>query len=344
MSRPRRPGGSPVEPLAGLSLDLDDLWTYLRTHGDPAWRDHPSYLGVVVPRILELLAERDLRITVFVVGHDAAEPRHRQLFTAIRDAGHELGNHSFHHEQWLHLYSEEELEEELERAERAIEGATGVRPEGFRGPGFSLSRSTLEVLERRGYRYDASTLPTYLGPLARAYFLRRARLSAEEKRQRARLFGGLAEGLRPVKPYRFRLSTGTLLELPVTTLPLFRVPFHLSYLLYLGLYSHTAARTYFAAALGLCRLTGTPPSLLLHPLDFLGAEDCDRLGFFPAMGLPREVKLRRTLEFLDTYRHRFEVLPLGELGSELEARRPLREHAPRFRESAECFGEHRGDS
>jgi len=32
-SRPR--------PIASVSLDLDDLWTYLRTRGDPAWETRP---------------------------------------------------------------------------------------------------------------------------------------------------------------------------------------------------------------------------------------------------------------------------------------------------------------
>ena len=40
----------------------------------------------------------------------------------------------------------------------------GRRPIGFPGPGFSWSPDLLEVLAERGYRYDASTLPTYLGP------------------------------------------------------------------------------------------------------------------------------------------------------------------------------------
>ena len=53
-------------------------------------------------------------------------------------------------------------------------------PRGFRGPGFSLSAATLRVLERRGYIYDASTFPTFLGPLARAYYFMTAKLSKEE--------------------------------------------------------------------------------------------------------------------------------------------------------------------
>lgn len=323
-------GGDGQRPLASLSLDLDNQWSYMKTHGDPAWQELPSYLDVVVPRVLAVLAERGLAITVFVVGQDAVLERNREALAALAAAGHEVGNHSFRHEPWLHLYPAAELEDELARAEVAIEAATGVRPDGFRGPGFSLSRSTLEVLIGRGYRYDASTLPTYLGPLARAYYFRRARLSRQERRQRALLFGTFAEGRRPLRPYRWRLDGGGLVEVPVTTMPLARTPIHLSYHLYLCLSSPAAARLYFATALALCRAAGVAPSILLHPLDFLGGDDTDALAFFPAMRRPAAWKLEHAGRYLDLLCRAFEVVPLGAHVDRLEAagRLPLQE--PRF--------------
>ncbi len=317
-------------PLASLSLDLDNQWTYMRTHGDVGWESYPSYLNLVVPRVLQVLADRDLRITFFVVGQDASRLENREALAAIVEAGHEIGNHSFRHEQWLHLYDEAELDGELQRAEEAISKATGVCPRGFRGPGYSLSLSTLRVLTRRGYRYDASTFPTYLGPLARAYYFRTAELSAEEKGQRRKLFGTLRDGLRPISPYRWQIGEDSILELPVTTLPLFKIPFHLSYLLYLGTLSHTAAKLYFWKALTLCRFVGVQPSLLLHPLDFLGGDDCDALAFFPAMQVSGEVKLRRTLDFVDMYRKRFHVVSMAEHIDAIEAYGGLAKRPPDF--------------
>jgi peptidoglycan/xylan/chitin deacetylase (PgdA/CDA1 family) len=228
---------------------------------------------------------------------------------SLVDAGHEIGNHSFHHEPWLHLYSEPQIEDELKRAEDAIERATGVRPIGFRGPGFSLSESVLRVLARRGYRYDASTFPTYLGPLARAYYFMTAKLSPEERRQRAKLFGTFAEGHRPLKPYRW--ADTSLVEVPVTTLPLFKTPIHVSYLLYLSRFSKLAARSYWRAALWMCRASGTELSILLHPLDFMGCNDDGDLAFFPAMDRPAAWKLELACEFLDELARHFDVLPMG---------------------------------
>lgn len=58
-------------------------------------------------------------------------------------AGHEIGNHSFNHEPWLHFCSEGDFESELEMAEAAIQEVTGVRVNGFRGPGYSITEMTL---------------------------------------------------------------------------------------------------------------------------------------------------------------------------------------------------------
>ena len=61
-----------LKPKASLSLDLDNKWSYMKTHGDPGWDAFPSYLHIVVPRTLNLLREFDLTITWFIVGQDAA--------------------------------------------------------------------------------------------------------------------------------------------------------------------------------------------------------------------------------------------------------------------------------
>ena len=213
--------------LASVSLDLDNLWSYLKIHGDDGWQSRPSYLDVFVPHALETLDQLGIKITFFIVGLDAAEDRNGKALRAIADAGHEIGNHSFEHEPWLHLYTPEQVRSELQQADAAIQAATGRKPIGFRGPGFSWSEDVLETLVELGHRFDASTLPTYLGPLARAYYFWTAKMTAEERAKREGLFGKFSDGLRPVKPYRWQLKSGrNILEIPVTTMPLFKTPIH----------------------------------------------------------------------------------------------------------------------
>lgn len=299
--------------IASLSLDLDNQWSYMKTHGDVGWEQFPSYLDVVVPRVLAFLKERNLKITFFIVGQDAALEKNREAIASIAAAGHEIGNHSFNHEPWLHLYSRAELVEEFEKTENALENVTGKRPVGFRGPGYSLSPTVLEVLGERGYEYDCSTLPTYIAPLARAYyFFKSPQMSDEEREKRKKLFGKLSDGFQSLKPHFIEAAGKSLVEIPVTTFPLLKTPIHASYLLYLSTFLRGAAKAYWRSALAMCRLTGVQPSLLLHPLDFMSGSDTEELKFFPGMNLPIEQKLEFVSEILDLYTKHFDVVTMRE--------------------------------
>jgi peptidoglycan/xylan/chitin deacetylase (PgdA/CDA1 family) len=308
---PDRPASMP-KPLASISLDLDNKWSYLKTHGDEAWSSFPSYFPAAIPRILDFCAARDLSITVFIVGQDAALPANHAHLRSIAQAGHEIANHSFHHEPWLHEYDRGQLHAELEAAETALVQATGQRPVGFRGPGFSISEDVIRVLAERGYRYDATVFPTFLGPLARAYYFLHANLSRQEQSQRKALFGRMRDGFRPLRPFEWNLPEQRLVEIPVTTMPFAKVPIHLSYLVYLSKYSALLARTYFWQALQLCRVAGVEPSLLLHPTDFLGCEDVSDMAFFPGMDLPAARKLAIVAAAVDGVRRYWEPRTLRE--------------------------------
>jgi hypothetical protein len=303
---------SAARPVASISLDLDDLWTYLRTRGDPAWESRPSYLPTFLPRVLDMLQRLELRITFFVVGYDATCELNRPHIRAIADRGHEVGNHSFWHECWLQRYSPEQLDTEIARAHEALQQATGQQPTGFRGPGFSWSPQLFEALAKHGYTYDASTLPTFLGPLARLYFLASARLSPEERADRAQLFGSARDGFRPNRPYELPLRSGRLLEIPVTTVPVIRTPFHMSYLIYLSRYSPMLMRAYLHVALAACRAFRVEPSFLLHPLDLLGGDEVPHLAFFPGMDLTSARKTQLVDEALGVLGQRFDLVTVGE--------------------------------
>jgi peptidoglycan-N-acetylglucosamine deacetylase len=299
------------KPIASLSLDVDNRWSYMKTHGDSGWESFPSYLDTLTPRVLEFLAQRNLTITFFVVGQDAVLEKNYAALKAIASAGHELGNHSFSHEPWLHLYARETIEEEIKTTEDCLTNIAGTRPLGFRGPGFSISEVALEILVQRNYLYDASTLPSFIGPLARAYYFLTSNLDAKQLKERSALFGSVRDGLRPLKPYRWKGKDG-LLEIPVTTMPILRCPIHMSYVLYLEAVSPLLALSYFRSALILCRLAGVSPSLLLHSLDFLGLDDKVGLEFFPAMRLSSDRKLRLVSKVLKMFCDEFHVVNLSQ--------------------------------
>lgn len=318
------------KPVASLSLDLDNKWSYMKTHGNKDWESLPSYLPTVVPRILESLAKHNLRITFFIVGQDAALEGNHDALRQIGDAGHELGNHSFLHEPWLHLYEPEQLQQDLQNAHSAIEQATGKAPTGFRGPGFSISNEVLKTVKKMGYRFDATTFPNVLNPVGRWYFFWKSNLTAEEKRQRSGLFGTMKDALNPIKPYQWNLEGEDLVEIPVTTMPLFRIPIHYSYVLYLASYSRLIAKLYYRFSLGLCRLTRVQPSLLLHPLDFMGNDDDRELAFFPGMNMPSATKIDIMNELLEYLSQRFEVVTMSEHADRLDESVNLPQREPTF--------------
>ena len=293
---------------ATISVDLDNLWAYQRTRGDPAWERMGSYLQIAVPRMLDAFDEAGVRATVFIVGADAAREGADQLLGPITARGHEVGNHSYWHSTWLHRSDPGLIAEDLHRAHEAIRGATGQEPVGFRGPGFTWSGAVLKAVADLGYLFDASSLPTFISPLARWRLLRTARLTDAERRLRRDLFGSLRDGFRSNRPYRWILPDGRrLLEIPVTTMPLIRVPFHQSYVVYLASYSRRMARTYLRASLAVCRTAEVGPSFLFHPLDWLTGQEVPELRFFPGMDLELETKLALLQSSITLLRESFGV-------------------------------------
>jgi hypothetical protein len=304
--------------LASISLDLDNKWSYLKVRGTPGWERFPTYLDTFIPQVLEQLNNLGLCITFFVVGQDAILQQNREALKLLGERGHEVGNHSFHHEPWFHLYSRDQIKEEIQRSHNLILETTGRVAIGFRGPGYSWNRDLFEILADNGYVYDASSLPTYLGPLARIYYFWTSRLSPEDRHKRNELFGGFKEGFRPVKPYFWHLpSDRFFLEIPVTSMPFFKMPFHMSYLIYLASYSESLMFAYLRFAVALCKIHGFGPSFLLHPLDFLDAEQVPELAFFPAMTMSRDKKIRLFRDVIEILSRHFKLVDVRTLAQSI---------------------------
>lgn len=307
--------------LCSISLDLDNHWSYLKIHGDNAWREYPSYLDTFIPYIMKVLNDQNLKITFFIVGKDAELKRNSEFLNMISAAGHDIANHSFNHESWLHLYSKDELRNEVLKAEECIEKVTGVKTTGFRGPGFSWSNKLFEVLSENNYLYDASILPTFIGPLARLYYFKTANLSKEEREKRRELFGKFADGFRPVKSYYWKMkSKGNILEIPVSTIPFFKTPFHLSYLVYLNNISPSLMRIYLDTAIQMCKLTKTEPSFLLHPLDLIGGDEINELAFFPGMNVRSPDKIKLFNEIINKLKSSFNLVSMDFYAKEFFSR------------------------
>jgi polysaccharide deacetylase family protein (PEP-CTERM system associated) len=110
-------------------------------------------------RLLDLLAERAIKATFFVVGQIARD--NPGLVQAISDGGHEVANHSWDHQR-IHRHTPASFREDLRISKDALEQAAGSAVVGFRAPTFSVMRETawaLDILVESGYLYDSSIYP-----------------------------------------------------------------------------------------------------------------------------------------------------------------------------------------
>jgi peptidoglycan/xylan/chitin deacetylase (PgdA/CDA1 family) len=102
----------------------------------------------LTPRILEVLAQHGVHATFNVMGWNAL--RHPDLVSEVVAAGHELGNHTWTHQD-LAFQSTLQTRRQLERGREAIEQTAGVRPRLFRPPRGNLTGSAIASAAELGY-------------------------------------------------------------------------------------------------------------------------------------------------------------------------------------------------
>jgi peptidoglycan/xylan/chitin deacetylase (PgdA/CDA1 family) len=88
---------------------------------------HPT----LTPKLLDLLKERNIKATFFVVGKNAKT--YPNIIRRIIAEGHEIGNHTYSHLSLTGL-SDEQIRKELQQSEDAVFAAANYRPQLIRPP------------------------------------------------------------------------------------------------------------------------------------------------------------------------------------------------------------------
>jgi peptidoglycan/xylan/chitin deacetylase (PgdA/CDA1 family) len=83
------------------------------------------------PRLLDMLKERDIKATFFMIGENAA--RYPDIVRRVAAEGHEIGNHSWSH-PLLAKMTDAEVREQLQKTQDAISQAGGGVPRLLRPP------------------------------------------------------------------------------------------------------------------------------------------------------------------------------------------------------------------
>ena len=149
-----------------VQVDLDNLWAVKEVYGLPVSADdveRDALFEESMRWFLDAFSQLKINATFFVIGKDCEVPAKADLLKQAVAAGHEIACHSYHHRIGLGSLPPAELDAEITRAADAVEHAVGVRPLGFRAPGFDASPAVLQAVARAGFAYDSSMLPTYLG-------------------------------------------------------------------------------------------------------------------------------------------------------------------------------------
>ena len=150
------------EPINGLSVDVED-WFQVGAFEKVIDRDSWPLLADRVERncdeILRLFDDCGVKGTFFTLGWVAE--RHPVLMRRIAAEGHEIASHGWDHERVFRLGAEG-FAQDIARARKAIEDASGTAVLGYRAPSFSIDARTpwaFEVLAEQGYVYSSSVAP-----------------------------------------------------------------------------------------------------------------------------------------------------------------------------------------
>ncbi len=87
--------------------------------------------ATLTPQLLDMLKERGIHATFFVVGQNAAE--YPEILKRMAAEGHEIGNHSWSHPALTRLGAEA-VKSQLDRTNNAVAKATGRAPVVMRPP------------------------------------------------------------------------------------------------------------------------------------------------------------------------------------------------------------------
>lgn len=205
---------------------MDGWWAILQSKNLYPPRTGDIVIEKSIPRILSMLNDCNAKATFFCLGPDVEN--HPELFQKIVGAGHEIGNHSFNHNHKFGLLRVEEIEEEIKKTHDVIEDKLGVTPMGFRTPNYNVSGRVISCLERRGYKYDSSVLPSFVPGITS--------------------FRWLGAPTRPYKPDKESVTkkgNSDVLEMPLSVSPIMRLPISGTFVRVLGSWYLGAGTAFF---------------------------------------------------------------------------------------------------
>lgn len=227
-----------------IQVDMDAKEDYDKY----GYRNIPDFYEEAVKNALDAL--NDIDATFFVIGRDLFNKRVRVIKKVARH--HEVANHSMNH---IFGFSKLPLHtkiSEITECQKAISKILGKKARGFRAPGYDIDTETLVVLDKLGFEYDSSILPC---PYYKIFMLADSFMNGSPLHSHG---PSVLRGFSQITP--FKLSE-TLLEIPITVMPIIRMPFYPTFAKKLG---HNLTRV----GAKMCKLSGININMVFHLIDF----------------------------------------------------------------------------
>lgn len=298
-------------PAGSINIDIDSLRDYAPGYGFTYDRAADPVYQYALPRFMALLAELDVPATLFTIGRDAANERHRDVLRAAFAAGHEPGNHTMTHPRQLSRMPRDAMRRDIFEGHEAVAKVAGREPVGFRSPCYDVSGTVLSILDEMHYRYDSSVHPTILGPVVDAVVFMKSRGRSREWRP-----GTYFHMFAPLKAYRpsrrnpWRSGgVGDLLELPLSAVPWTRLPFY-------GTWLHTTGKKVFDKALSSIRHSGGLLNFHFHAVELLDLSDPGvdpRFKVHPGLATPLAERRALIEEVIRNLKSTYDLVTLAEL-------------------------------
>lgn len=126
---PEKPAPTPVPTPAPRRVSYNSVEGVGRKVVSMTFDDGPH--PTLTPQLLDMLKERGIKATFFLVGKNVAE--YPNIVRRMVEEGHEVANHSWSHPSLTKLGAES-LRAQVEKTNAAIEKASGVKPTLIRPP------------------------------------------------------------------------------------------------------------------------------------------------------------------------------------------------------------------
>ncbi len=293
--------------LAWISMDVDSVASHLQGYAVHDCSDVDSVYTTALPRAVELFRRLDVHCTFFCIASEAA--RHGDVVRSLVEAGHEVASHSMNHPVPFSLETDDVRRRELFDSRTLLESLAGAPVTGFRAPSWDIDVGQRPLLRDAGYQYDASSYPSWVMALLRWLVSNK---SAEKSAKRQSPFKAMLDNPAPH-------LQGELSEFPITTTPLFRLPYYHTLMLLLPRFGFRILRF-------MAHARRFPVGYVFHAVDFL-ATDTDgldtRIRRHPGMTLPLDTKLACAEEAILALKRNRTIRRMGDIAGLLKSSSPF---------------------